>query len=46
MWLALSELFLAEGRQTEVTPCVEQAVSLFPQSQQAMYLKVFVFFSV
>ncbi|KJH53119.1 tetratricopeptide repeat protein [Dictyocaulus viviparus] len=39
MWMALAELFLAEGRLSDVAPCVEQAVSLFPHAHQALYLK-------
>ncbi|KHJ82496.1 hypothetical protein OESDEN_17810 [Oesophagostomum dentatum] len=39
MWMALAELFLAEGRLNDVGPCVEQAVALFPQAHQALYLK-------
>ncbi|VDK83490.1 unnamed protein product [Cylicostephanus goldi] len=40
MWMALAELFLAEGRLNDVGPCVEQAVVLFPHAHQALYLKV------
>lgn len=43
MWMALAELFLAEGRLNDVGPCVEQAVILFPHAHQALYLKVLVF---
>ncbi|CAJ0600263.1 unnamed protein product [Cylicocyclus nassatus] len=39
MWMALAELFLAEGRLNDVGPCVEQAVVLFPHAHQALYLK-------
>ncbi|VDM59267.1 unnamed protein product [Angiostrongylus costaricensis] len=39
MWMALAELFLAEGRLSEVAPCVEQATTLFPHAHQAFYLK-------
>ncbi|KAK6739587.1 hypothetical protein RB195_008219 [Necator americanus] len=39
MWMALAELFLAEGRLNDVGSCVEQAVVLFPQAHQALYLK-------
>ncbi|KAK6029419.1 tetratricopeptide repeat protein, partial [Ostertagia ostertagi] len=39
MWMALAELFLAEGRLNDVAPCVEQAAILFPHAHQALYLK-------
>ncbi|CAI5445165.1 unnamed protein product [Caenorhabditis angaria] len=39
IWMALAELYLAEGKLSEVSKCVEQAVVLFPHSPQAMYLK-------
>ncbi|KAJ1366849.1 hypothetical protein KIN20_027628 [Parelaphostrongylus tenuis] len=39
MWMALAELFLAEGRLNDVAPCVEQATTLFPHAHQAFYLK-------
>uniref|UniRef100_A0A0K0DJD8 TPR_REGION domain-containing protein n=1 Tax=Angiostrongylus cantonensis TaxID=6313 RepID=A0A0K0DJD8_ANGCA len=39
MWMALAELFLAEGRLNDVAPCVEQAITLFPHAHQAFYLK-------
>ncbi|CAJ0941898.1 unnamed protein product, partial [Mesorhabditis belari] len=39
IWTTLAELFLDEGRLNDVTPCVEQAIALFPNSHQALYLK-------
>ncbi|CAB3402142.1 unnamed protein product [Caenorhabditis bovis] len=39
IWMSLTELYLAEGRLADVTKCVEQAIGLFPQSPQAIYMK-------
>ncbi|CAI4227766.1 unnamed protein product [Auanema sp. JU1783] len=39
MWMALAELFLSQNRVSDVGPCVEQAVALFPHSYQVLYLK-------
>ncbi|WKY00816.1 hypothetical protein Q1695_015108 [Nippostrongylus brasiliensis] len=39
MWMALAELFLAEGRLNDVGPCVEQAAILFPHAHQVLYMK-------
>uniref|UniRef100_A0A8R1Z4T3 Tetratricopeptide repeat protein 7 N-terminal domain-containing protein n=1 Tax=Pristionchus pacificus TaxID=54126 RepID=A0A8R1Z4T3_PRIPA len=39
IWVSLAELFLDEGRLSDVQPCIEQAVQLFPNSAHALYLK-------
>ncbi|GMS88888.1 hypothetical protein PENTCL1PPCAC_11063 [Pristionchus entomophagus] len=39
IWVSLAELFLDEGRLSDVQPCIEQAVLLFPNSAHALYLK-------
>lgn len=39
IWVSLAELFLDEGRLSDVQPCIEQAVALFPNSAHALYLR-------
>ncbi|PAV60415.1 hypothetical protein WR25_23751 [Diploscapter pachys] len=39
IWMQLAELFLSAGRMNDFTSCIERAMSLFPHSPQAIYLK-------
>uniref|UniRef100_A0A8R1HZ01 Tetratricopeptide repeat protein 7 N-terminal domain-containing protein n=1 Tax=Caenorhabditis japonica TaxID=281687 RepID=A0A8R1HZ01_CAEJA len=40
VWMCLAELYIAEGRHEDLTKVIEQAISMFPSSPQAFYLKV------
>ncbi|TKR77577.1 hypothetical protein L596_018520 [Steinernema carpocapsae] len=39
IWVELAELFIENCRADDVHACVEEAISLFPNSHQALYLK-------
>ncbi|CAI2349573.1 unnamed protein product [Caenorhabditis sp. 36 PRJEB53466] len=39
VWMCLAELYISEGRHDDLTKVIEQAISLFPSSPQALYLK-------
>ncbi|KAF1763286.1 hypothetical protein GCK72_011552 [Caenorhabditis remanei] len=39
VWMCLAELYIAEGRHADLTKVIEQAITMFPSSPQALYLK-------
>ncbi|EGT44377.1 hypothetical protein CAEBREN_30738 [Caenorhabditis brenneri] len=45
VWMCLAELYIAEGRHADLTKVIEQAITMFPSSPQALYLKVLHIFS-